>query len=167
MLPAPSIAPVPRDGGLPLSFAQQRLWFLDLLMPQSSLYNVPAAIRISGQVDLSAVERSLNEIIRRHETLRTTFTTAGGEPVQVIAPSLTVKLPIADLQLLPEKERELEAERLAREEAEKPFDLSRGPLLRATVLRLGREGHVVLLTRHHIVSDGWSNGILVRELAAL
>jgi len=166
-LQAPAIEPVPRDGELPLSFAQQRLWFLDQLEPGSPLYNVPDAVRINGPLDVAALERSLNEIVRRHEVLRTTFPTVDGKPVQVIAPDLTIPLPVVDLTGLPEAEREPEALRQAREQARRPFDLARGPLLRARLLRLGEEDHVALMIMHHIASDGWSTGVLVQEIAAL
>ncbi len=166
-LQAPPILPVPRNGDLPLSFSQQRLWFIDQLEPGNSAYNFPAAIRLKGPLNLVALEQSINEIIKRHEALRTTFTTVDGRPAQVIAPTLTVGLPVVNLQELPESEREAEVGRLAIEEAQRPFNLARGPLLRVTLLRLGEEEHVGLLTMHHIVSDGWSTGILVREMAVL
>ena len=166
-LSAPPIEPVLRDGRLPLSFAQRRLWFLDQLEPGSPFYNISDAVRISGRLDVAALEQSLNEIVRRHEVLRTVFPTVDGKPVQVIAPELILALPVADLTGLPEAEQDEEALRRARAEAQRPFDLGRGPLLRVTLLRLGEENHVVLLTMHHIVSDGWSTGVLVREIAAL
>ncbi|MGD1020131.1 MAG: amino acid adenylation domain-containing protein [Verrucomicrobiia bacterium] len=164
---APPILPVPRTGNLALSFAQQRLWFFDQLEPGLSAYNIPAAIRLKGPLNLAALEQSLNEIIKRHESLRTTFGKVEGRPTQVIAPTLTIQLPVVDLRKLPANERETEVRRLVTAEAQRPFDLSQGPLLRGTVLRLGDEEHVGLLTMHHIVSDGWSTGILVREVATL
>ena len=164
-LEAPPIVPVPRDGELPLSFAQQRLWFIDQLEPGGSVYNFPAAIRLKGPLNMMALKQSLNEIVKRHEALRTTFAIVDGRPVQVIAPVLTLTLPIVDLRELPEREREVE--RLATNEAQRPFDLAEGPLVRGTVLRLGENEHVGLLTMHHIVSDGWSVGILIREMAVL
>ncbi len=166
-LSMPPIVPVARDGELPLSFAQQRLWFIDRLEPGSSVYNFPAAVRLTGPLNLAALSRSLDEIIRRHEALRTTFAIADGRPVQLIAPTLKLTLPLVDLQMLPERERESALRRLAAEEAQRPFDLAEGPLIRATVLRLGEDDHVGLLTMHHIVADGWSTGILIRELATL
>lgn len=166
-LQAPPIVPVPRDGELPLSFAQQRLWFLGQLEPGSCVYNFPAAVRLKGPLNVVALEQSLNEIVKRHEALRTTFSIVDGRPVQVIAPLLTLTLPIVDLRELPETEREIEVQRLARSEARRPFDLAEGPLVRATVLRLGENEHVGLLIMHHIVSDGWSTGILIREMALL
>jgi amino acid adenylation domain-containing protein len=164
---APPILPVPRNGDLALSFAQQRLWFFDQLEPGLSAYNIPAAVRLKGPFNLAALEQSLNEIVKRHESLRTTFGKVDGRPTQVIAPTLTIKLPVVDLRKLPASERETEVRRLVTTEAQRPFDLSQGPLVRGTVLRLNDEEHVGLLTMHHIVSDGWSTGILVRELATL
>jgi len=166
-LRAPPITPMARDGHPPLSFAQQRLWFIDQLAPRNSAYNIPAAIRLEGPLNVIALERSLNEVVRRHEALRTTFTVVDGGPAQVIAPSLTMAPRVIDLQALSENAREIEVQRLAAEEACRPFDLAHGPLLRVTLLRLGEERHVGLLTMHHIVSDGWSTGILIRELAVL
>jgi amino acid adenylation domain-containing protein len=164
---APPILPIPRDGNLALSFAQQRLWFIDQLAPGNSAYNIPAAIRLRGPLNLAALEQSLNQIVKRHESLRTTFAIVDGRPVQVIAPALTIELPVIDLRKLPEAERETEVRRLVTEGAMRPFDLSQGPLLRVALLRLGDEEHVGLLTMHHIVSDGWSTGILIREMARL
>lgn len=166
-LSAPPLRPVPRDGDLPLSFGQQRLWFLDQLEPGSAAYNVPAAVRLKAQLNVAALEQSLNEVVRRHEVLRTTFATVEGQPVQIIAPSLTLTVPVIDLQALPEAERETEIQRLLTEEAQQPFDLARGPLLRPTLLQLSAEEYIVSLTMHHIVCDGWSAKVLVRELAVL
>jgi amino acid adenylation domain-containing protein len=159
--------PVARDRALPLSFAQQRLWFLDQLVPGNPFYNVDTTSRLTTALDVAALEQSLNEIVRRHESLRTTFKMVDGYPAQVIAPSLHVNLPVIDLSHLPEEEREAEAARLAQEEAQLPFNLSEGPLLRARLLRLGEEDHLLLLTLHHIVTDGWSMGVLFEELAKL
>ncbi len=164
---APPIARIPRDGALPLSFAQQRLWFLEQLEPGNAVYNLPTALRLRGPLDVEALRRTLNEVVRRHESLRTVFREEQGEAVQVVLPEQPVEIPLVSLTELPEAEREAEAEALAREEARKGFDLSRGPLLRATLLRLSTEEHVLLFTMHHIVSDGWSSGVLVREAAAL
>lgn len=164
---APPILPVARNDDLPLSFAQQRLWFFDQLVPELSAYNLPAAVRLKGPLNLSALEQSINAIIKRHESLRTTFGKLDGRPTQLIAPILTIKLPVVDLSKLPASERECEVRRLVTAEAQRPFDLSQGPLVRGSVLRLGDEEHVGLLSMHHIVSDGWSTGILVRELATL
>ncbi|HEX5760247.1 MAG TPA: amino acid adenylation domain-containing protein [Thermoanaerobaculia bacterium] len=164
---APPIAPAPHDRPLPLSFAQQRLWFLDQLDPGNPAYNVPAAVRLAGALDVPALARSLGEVVRRHEALRTSFAAPGGEPLQVIAPWRPVAMPLADLTALPREAAERECVRLAAAEARRPFDLARAPLLRAALLRLGAAEHVVALTLHHIVSDGWSAGVLVRELAAI
>ena len=161
------IQPVPRDGDLPLSFAQQRLWFIDQLDPGNSVYNFPVAVRLKGALNLAALEQSLNEIVRRHEALRTTFSMVDGQPAQVIASRLMITLPVVDLRGLPEAEREHEVQRLVVKEARRPFELARGPLLRARVLQLADDEQVGLLTMHHIVSDGWSAGILIREMAAL
>jgi NRPS condensation-like uncharacterized protein len=142
----------------PLSFAQQRLWFLHLLDPQSSAYNMPFALRLSGQLDISALERALNEIVRRHEVLRTTFDALDGEPVQLIATTQPLELPLIDLSSLPPEKREAETQRLVVQNASQPFDFARGPMLRASLLRLAAEEHVLSLTMHHIVSDGSLSG---------
>ena len=154
----------------PLSFAQQRLWFIDRLTPGSPLYNMPMAVRLDGALNLDALERTLREIVRRHEVLRTSFTIIDGQPVQVIRPEAHADefcLPLVDLSSLPKALREAEANRLAHAEAASPFDLETDALMRTTVLRLDDEQHIALLTLHHIVSDGWSMGVFVREVAAL
>ncbi|MCP4663312.1 MAG: amino acid adenylation domain-containing protein, partial [bacterium] len=166
------IRPVPRDRELPLSFAQQRLWFLDQLEPGTAVYNIPSALRLSGTVDVELLQSIFHEILRRHEALRTTFgVTAGraayGGPVQVIAEDLRLPLPVVDLGTLEEPAREAETRRRAAAEARRPFDLAAGPLIRVTLLRLAQEDHVALVTMHHIVTDGWSMAIFVRELSAL
>ena len=158
---------VPREGPLPLSFAQQRLWLVDQLEPGSPTYNLPAAIRIGGALNVEALNRTLNEIINRHEILRTSFRDEGGTPVQTIAPSLSLDAPVEDLSHLSAEAREAEVVRLAAVESRLPFDLSTGPLLRARLLRLDEEEQVVLFTMHHIISDAWSMGVFVREVAAL
>ncbi|HZI16880.1 MAG TPA: amino acid adenylation domain-containing protein [Myxococcus sp.] len=163
---APALVPVPRTGPLPLSFAQQRLWFIDQLQPGSAVYNMPSAVRLTGRLDTAALERSLSWLIERHESLRTTFAASQGEPVQVVHPPVDLTVSVVELDSLPTAEREPEVLRLAAEEASRPFDLHRGPLFRVSLLRLGTEDHVLLMTLHHIVSDGWSMGVLVRELAA-
>jgi amino acid adenylation domain-containing protein len=155
------------DGELPLSFSQQRLWFLEQLTPGTSAYNIAGALRLRGPLDVAALEQSLNEIIRRHEILRTTFVTIDGRPAQVIASSLKLTLPLASLEHLTGAEQEAEGRRLMTEETRHSFDLTRGPLLRASLLRLGEQEHVLCLNMHHIVSDGWSVGILMRELTTL
>ena len=151
----------------PLSFAQRRLWFIHQLEPTSSAYNLPAAVRLTGQLDIAALERTLTEIVRRHEALRTTFEVTAGEPVQVIHQAAMLSLDVHDLSLLSEDERQQEARRLAQAEAQQPFDLTCGPLLRVSVLRLRADEHVLLCTMHHIISDGWSMGVLIREVGAL
>ncbi|HWS86509.1 MAG TPA: amino acid adenylation domain-containing protein [Pyrinomonadaceae bacterium] len=164
---APPLAAVERGGPLPLSFAQQRLWFLNQLEPGNPFYNIPSAARLEGRLDVAALEQTLTEIVRRHEALRTTFASEGGEPVQLINPAEPLTLPVTDLSALPEVEREAEARRLVQEEALRPFDLAASPLLRASLLRLAEEEHIALFTMHHIVSDGWSMGVLIREVASL
>jgi amino acid adenylation domain-containing protein len=160
----PPLQPVPRDGRLPLSFAQQRLWFLDQLQPGNPFYNIHTALEILGRLDRAAVERSLHALIARHEALRTSFPMIDDQPVQQIAAQVQISLPVVDLRDLPAAEREAEALRLAAEEAAQPFDLRRGPLLRVRLLWLEPERQILVLTIHHIVSDGWSMGVLVREL---
>src|SRR5215203_119010 len=151
----------------PLSFAQQRLWFLHQLEPDSIAYNMPTALRLTGRLDTDALEWGINEVIRRHESLRTTFRLVDNQPVQVIAEQLTLKMPIVDLQNLPAEEREAEVMRLATEEVQQLFDLETGPLVRARLLTLNAEECVLIFTMHHIISDGWSMGVLVNEMAAL
>jgi hypothetical protein len=152
------------SGAAPLSFAQQRLWFLEQL--GDSNYLVPATFRLTGPLDVAALERSLSEIAQRHEVLRTTFTAIDGQPLQLIAPHLSLALTTLDLSQLPPDELAVESRRL-REEALRPFNLEKGPLFRASLLRIADEDHQLLLTMHHIVSDGWSLGVLIRELATL
>jgi amino acid adenylation domain-containing protein len=164
---APRIPRRSRLEPLPLSFAQQRLWFLDQLLPGNVAYTIGGGVRLLGSLDVAAIARSLNEMCRRHEVLRTTFAAMDGRPVQVIAPSLALPLPLLDRQRLSEAAREAEVQRLATQEARRPFDLTTGPLVRAMLLRLSPAAHVLLLSMHHIVSDGWSIGIFVRELATL
>jgi amino acid adenylation domain-containing protein len=165
----PRVERAEREGDvMPLSFAQQRLWFLDKLEQGSSFYNLPSTVRICGAtLNVSALEKSLRQVTQRHEVLRTTFTIIEGQPMQVISPESHFALPLSDLGHLPPTQRNAEAQRLAREEALRPFDLSTGPLVRARLLRLATEEHVLLLSMHHIVSDGWSIGVLIREVAAL
>lgn len=164
---APPIEPIPREAELPLSFAQQRLWFLDQLEPNSPFYNIPEAVQLTGKLDETALARALNEVVRRHEALRTTFSAQDGRPFQQIAADLKIELPVIDLTHLPETNRQTEALQLAQEEAQRPFDLSRGPLVRATLLRLAPDDHIILLTMHHIIGDNWSTGVLVQEMAVL
>ena len=164
---APPVVRVSRDEPLPLSFAQQRLWFIDQLQPGSPAYNIPMAVRLSGRLNLEVTERTFAEVVRRHEALRTRFVAQDGQPVQVVQEAGAFAIPITDLSDVPEGEREERVRALAMAEAQRPFDLQAGPLLRVSLLRLAEEDHVALFTMHHIVSDGWSMGILVREVAAL
>jgi len=161
------IEPVGRTAPIPLSFAQARLWFLDQYEPGSPLYNLAYAIQLQGGLEVDALAAALDGIVARHESLRTTFVGGDDEPVQVIAAAAHLELPLTDLSAGAPAEREAEARRLTDAEARRPFDLARGPLVRARLLRLGPEEHVLLLTMHHIVSDGWSLGVLCRELSAL
>jgi amino acid adenylation domain-containing protein len=166
-----SLVPLPRDGAaLPLSFAQQRLWFLDRLQPGTPTYNIPSFFRLLGHLDPGLLERVLGELVRRHESLRTTFEELHGEPRQRVHPPAPPRVPRVDLSGLPELPETLraaEVRRLARDEAGRGFSLEQGPLLRATLLRLDEEEHVLLTTVHHIVSDGWSTGVMAREVSAL
>ncbi len=151
----------------PVSFAQQRLWFLDQLIPDNSIYNVPTVIRLKGLLNLTALEKTFNEIVRRHETLRTTFIVLDGQPLQAIKPSLTIPISILDLCLLPDDQTEVEARRIITAEIEHPFDLSSGPLVRVKLLILSNTEHILLLNMHHIICDDWSIGVLIRELGML
>jgi amino acid adenylation domain-containing protein len=161
-----AIQPQPRDGRpFPLSFAQQRLWFLDQLEPGSPWYNMAYPLRLTGRLDAPAIAAALSEIRRRHETLRTTFSLVEeGEAVQVVGSASGLPLPLVDLRGLPLASREAELLRLVRAEARRPFDLARGPLLRALLYKIAEDDHALILTMHHIVCDGWSLGVLVREL---
>ncbi len=161
------LRPVPRGIELPLSFAQERLWFLDQLAPNNPFYNISAAVRINGPLNEKALERSLSEIIKRHEVLRTTFTFTDERPHQHVHPPQDTALPIIDLSGESQEEQTAQVLRRSKDEARTPFDLGEGPLLRATLLRLAEEESVLLLTMHHVVSDGWSMGILIRELTGL
>ncbi|HYG62068.1 MAG TPA: amino acid adenylation domain-containing protein, partial [Thermoanaerobaculia bacterium] len=163
----PPIKRVPREAHLPLSFAQQRLWFLERLSPGGVAYNIPLAVRLSGALDAQVLENALLEVARRHEALRTTFAERDDLPVQVITPEPPIFLVVGDLSDLPQAARELEMSRRALAEALRPFDLAAGPLVRALLLRLDEEEHALLVTMHHIVTDGWSMGIFLRELTAL
>ncbi|MFL6201612.1 MAG: amino acid adenylation domain-containing protein, partial [Thermoanaerobaculia bacterium] len=164
---APPLTRRERHGPLPLSFAQQRLWFLHQLEPESSAYNIPVAIRVRGSLSRAALEGALAEIVRRHEALRTTFSPGSEGVQQVVSEAAGFLLPTVDLSHLVSEKREAAARRISLAEAESPFDLSRGPLLRALLVRLGAGEHLLLFVMHHIVSDGWSMGVLVSEAAAL
>jgi len=163
----PPVVPVARTGDLPVSFAQERLWFVDRLEGGSAFYNILAALRLEGELDAPALGRALGEMVRRHEALRTTFAERDGRAVQVVAPFAGFELPVHDLSALERDAREAEVRRRAAAESEWRFDLRAGPLFRATLLRLGAREHALLLCTHHIVSDGWSMGVLLRELTAL
>src|SRR6266704_1805379 len=164
---APALVRVGRAGDLPLSYAQQRLWFLDQLEPGGVAYNMPFGLRLEGELDREALAKSFDELVKRHESLRTRFAVKDGSPVQVIAEEREVKIEEVDLCGLGLAEREAEARRVAQKEAATPFDLSQGPLLRVKLLQMDEQEHVLLVTMHHIVSDGWSSGIIVREYARL
>jgi amino acid adenylation domain-containing protein len=166
-LPTPPLTRRPVAAPPVLSFAEQRLWFLEQLEPGRSIYNELAGVELIGALDFAALARSFREVVRRHEALRTTFETEAGSPVRVAHEGMEVELGLVDLSGVPEAEREEEVRRRAEAEASGPFDLRRGPLVRGQVLRLGTERHAVLLTLHHIVSDGWSMGILIREISTL
>lgn len=157
---------VDRNGRLALSYSQERLWFIHELEPENTAYNNPAGIRIQGPLDVEALQRTVQEIVRRHESLRTRFVSVNSELQQVIDPSLSVELPVTELSHLPEAEREVEAQRLLREDAQQPFDLVRGPVFRTKLLRLASQDHVLFFNMHHIVCDAWSIGVLVREVSA-
>ena len=156
---------VSREEPLPLSFAQQRLWFLNQLEPDSAAYNMHTSLRISGPLNLPAFEQTIDEIIRRHEILRTVFITREGEPFQAVTTTESKVLSFVDLRYV--VDRETEARQLATEESRRPFDLSQGPLLRMTLMRLAEEEHIVAFTMHHIISDGWSMGLLIKEMTTL
>ena len=163
----PGLQRVSREHSLPLSFAQQRLWFLHQLRPDNPFYNTPAAIRLRGELNVEALKLSLNEIAARHEVLRTRFPEVDDQPVQVIAPPGPVELSVVDLSSRPEAARAEEVQTLTTTEAKRPFDLAAGPVFRALLIRLAELDHVLVLNLHHIVSDAWSFGILFRELGAL
>jgi amino acid adenylation domain-containing protein len=158
---------VDRDGKLALSYGQERLWLINLLEPENVSYNMPDSVRIAGPLDTETLARTVQEVVRRHESLRTRFLSVNGEPQQIIDASIAVELPLTDLSHLPESDRESEARRLALEEARQPFDLARGPLFRVKLLRLASLDHVLVFNMHHIVSDAWSIGVLVREVSAI
>ncbi|MGH9971183.1 MAG: condensation domain-containing protein, partial [Pyrinomonadaceae bacterium] len=162
----PPVAHVPHDGAVPLSFAQQRLWFLDRLMPDAFSYNTPLAYRITGPLNVEALEKSISQIVARHEVLRTTIALVEGEPVQTIAPEVRVKLEVSDLELVPGSECEEVVQREVEREAQLPFDLSTGPVIRARLLRIAPDDYLLVVTLHHIVADGWSIGVFAGDLSA-
>ena len=165
--PLPPVKRISHEGHLGLSYAQQRLWFLQELEPESAAYNIPRAFRIRGALDVEALEQTLSEIARRHEILRTTFRVVNGQPVQVVAEPQPLGLPIVELAHMSPDERESEARRIAADEGRKPFNLSEGPLMRTTLLRLDEQEFIALFTMHHIVFDAWSIGVLIEEIGAL
>ena len=161
------IAAADRSRSLPVSFAQHRLWFLELFQPGSSLFHMPAALRLEGRLDVEALRESLNLALRRHEILSAKFAVEDGQPVMLLPPApLELSLPIVELESLPPAEQDAEVRRLAAEEAHTGFDLVQGPLIRARLLRLREESHVLLITIHHIVTDGWSMNVLTEEVGA-
>jgi amino acid adenylation domain-containing protein len=166
-LEAPPLERRPREGPPPLSFAQERLWFLHQLAPADPSYNIPIAVRLAGPLDAPALEAALREVARRHETLRTVFVETDAGPAQSIRPEPALDLPEIDLSGLPAEIRAAETERIVVEGALRPFDLATGPLVRASLLRLEPEQHVLLVALHHVVADGWSMGVMVREAGAL
>lgn len=156
-----------RRGPYPVSFAQQRLWFIQQLAPRSASYNIPSAVRLTGDLDIDVLKRCFGEITRRHEILRTTFVERNGQPVQSIAPATEPALPLIDLRHHQKDERESRARQLVDEEAGQPFDLETGPLFRLKLLLLAANEFVLVVVMHHIISDGWSMTVLVNELTAL
>ncbi len=166
-LVGPLIARVPRDRALPPSFAQQRLWFIDQLEPGSPLYNLASMYRMRGLLNVPALQSTINEIVHRHESLRTTFQNVDGHPQQAIADNLQLPLAVVVLEGASAEQREAELQRLAREEASRPFDLANGPLLRPTLFRIGEQDHALEIVIHHIVGDGWSGSLIAGEMAAL
>ncbi|MBF2002243.1 MAG: amino acid adenylation domain-containing protein [Synechococcales cyanobacterium M58_A2018_015] len=160
------LKPVPRDGKLPLSFAQQRLWFLEQLH-SGATYHIPIAVRLTGTLDINAFERALNTLIERHESLRTNIQVIDGEPVQVIAPATSRSLPVVDLQFVADADRDAAIKQYAIPAAQTPFNLAEDNLLRVKLLRLSASEHILLLTLHHIITDGWSMEVLLREWVTL
>ncbi len=156
-----------REIPIPLSPAQRRIWILQQLEPESPIFNRPMAVRLKGYLDQRVLEISLSEIVKRHESLRTVFADQNGEPIQLVLSSLPLSLETRDLQNLPQEEREQAAQRIAATETQKPFNLAKGPLIRSALLQLSQDDHVLLILMHHIVFDGWSEGILMKELGIL
>jgi len=150
-----------------LSFAQERLWFIDQLMPGSAAFNVPMAVKLSGSISLAALQRAIDEVVRRHESLRTTFVTTDGAPTVVVAQQCDTRIAVVDLSSFAATIRETETNRLVEQEIRRPFDLSCGPLIRAKLIQCGPEESVLVVTMHHIVSDGWSLLLLFKELSTL
>ncbi|AUB43295.1 Non-ribosomal peptide synthetase component F (plasmid) [Nostoc flagelliforme CCNUN1] len=163
----PSIQPVSRNQPIPLSFAQQRLWLLEQLEPDSAAYNILGGVCFTGQLNVSALQQSFSEIIRRHEVLRTNFITLDGQPIQIIHPTCSFSMTIVDWQNLSITEREISIQQLATAEAKRPFDLAKEPLVRVSLIKLEQTEHILMFCMHHIVSDGWSMGVFVQELVTL
>ena len=163
----PPIKAVSREGDLPLSFAQQRLWFLAQLEPDSPAYNGSSIVELEGKLNLQALSDSINEIVKRHEVLRTSFTVVDGQPQQEIAGELKIDLAAIDLEKFSSEEQQTEVKRLAKTHTERVFDLTHAPLFRLTLLQLGTNRHLLLITMHHIISDAWSTGVFIRELSQL
>jgi amino acid adenylation domain-containing protein len=165
--PIPPITVCERNGNLPLSFGQQRLWFLHQFEPDSSAYNMPIVVRLTGNLNVAVLEESIKEVARRHELLRTTFPAVNGKPTQVIASDVSLNLPVIDLQHVPDEQREAEAHRLATHEAHRPFDLANGPILRAMLLRLSEREHLLIWNMHTIVCDGSSADLFYQNLITI
>src|SRR6185369_16934887 len=163
----PPIVRVSRDHLLPLSFAQERLWFLSQLDGANVAYNVPSILKLTGPLDEGALKRSLNRIVARHEVLRTSFVQQAGTPFQQVLPSLELQVPVIDLSELTSEQRRQQSHRISSAEANRGFDLSRAPLLRTLLIREAEQEHVLVVTMHHIISDGWSIGVMVRELGEI
>ena len=161
----PEIERADRSKALPLSFAQQRMWFIDQLMPQSEVYNIPVGIKLAGELDEAALDGSLRQIVKRHEAVRTVFRSRNGEPEQVITSGEEIRLSCANLREVMESQREQAAALAMKAEAGRAFDLSRGPLIRALIVRINEEERLLLICMHHIVSDGWSMGVFIDELS--
>ncbi|MDJ0702179.1 MAG: condensation domain-containing protein, partial [Leptolyngbyaceae cyanobacterium MO_188.B28] len=167
-LTGPAVSPIDRNGSpIALSFAQQRLWFLNQLQEGNSPYNVTLPVRLTGNLDVDRLERAVREIVQRHEILRTRFPMIDGAPCQVIDSALPATLPVTDLQELPEEEKVAQLQQLTLREIQCSFDLANGPLLRFTLLRLEEQSHVLIFNYHHIIFDGWSIGIFLQEIATL
>jgi hypothetical protein len=154
------------QGSATLSYSQQRVWLINELEPDNIAYNDTLALRLKGMLNVAALKQSIQEIVNRHEILRTTFCVVNGEPVQIIVPSLNIDLPVVDLENLPGADREVLVQQLATEEGRVPFKITRTPLLRTLLFKISKSEHLFLLVIHHIVSDGWSLGIFIKEMAA-
>jgi amino acid adenylation domain-containing protein len=150
-----------------LSFAQERMWFFYQLEPDNPFYNNSTILNFKGFLDLEVLEKAVNKIVQRHEILRTNFVLTNNQPTQIVSPNQTISIPVGDLQELPSEVQHVEIKRLVKQEAQKPFNLTTGALLRTKLLRLGQQSHILILTIHHIISDGWSIGVLIQELVAL